>query len=242
MQTQVARLFMGCLVWLWLVASVSAAVSYDTTSSSSCAGCNSLTITSHTVTCGTSNALMIVSIITSGEEQISAVTYNGLALTLKDASLGHETWFRIAPTTGSAQNIVITPTNTGVEMLAAATSFCGVDQTTPLGTVTINSGSTDGSPLTTTATVPTNGMALSNFFLYDSGGLATTVTVSGGTQRWQLKQPAYSLIHVGQTRTTTGSMGYAFNGGNGVQWRSVIMPINEAVAAPASPASMRRRF
>lgn len=222
------------LLFLILVTCSEAVVSENlTTSSSSCESCNSLTF-SHTVTSGCTNALIIVSAVVTQGATVSSSTYAAAALTLKLAQDSIETWYKVAPVVGSAQNVVITPNTPGVDIIGAATSFCGVDQATPTGTTVYNSSAAQGTPLSTTATVPANGMAIGHMFLYDSTAAATTATVSGGTQRWNIGLSVFDVIGVGQTRSTTGAMDYAFNGGASVKWGSIITPINAAALAGTS--------
>jgi len=115
---------------LLTVQQVSAAVVFDASTKASTAGSTSLTF-AHTISSG-SNTYLVVGVAT-GTDVVSGVTYNGAALTLKSKVWNLSTYVyyyeRISPSAG-AHNVVISA-SASVEILGIASSYTGVDLTTP---------------------------------------------------------------------------------------------------------------
>lgn len=123
---------------------------------------------SHTVGAG-SNTLLIVAVMIltgGGGQTVSGVTYNGTAMSKLDGSssamvadsggsVRTELWTLKAPSSG-AHNVVISLAGGGASFFAVASSWTGVDQTTPLGTAaktTVASGDISVSPSSATGDV-----------------------------------------------------------------------------------------
>lgn len=111
---------------------------------------------SHTVTSTGTNRILIVGVAmrNAAAQTVAAngVTYNGVVLTQLDAqdvasASRIEMWYLLNPPTGA--NTVSVTTTADVRMAAGATSYTGVDQTTPFGTQSKNSGSSFGTDVIT---------------------------------------------------------------------------------------------
>lgn len=117
-------------------------ITFDADSSDIATSSASLTF-EHTCTTE-SNRILIVAVETylGGGGQIPTITYDGASMTQVPSATSLfggadderlSMFYRVAPSTG-ANNIVITCASTHGEIVAAAASFYGVDQTTPIGT------------------------------------------------------------------------------------------------------------
>lgn len=158
-----------------------AAVTIDASSASSETTAASLTF-SHTMSSGTNGLLIVAaSVQTSGGATLNTVTFNGVSMTkyneitIASTYFKLSLWYLIAPASG-AHNVVATASTT-VEIWAAAQSFTGVDQTTPLGTIvtnTLDSGQTTTSVNVSSAT----GDIVADTFY--SSSVAGTPTVGSG--------------------------------------------------------------
>ncbi len=170
------------------------AVGGTTTKGSSGSGVAVTSLTfSHTPGSG-SNRLLIVAVSTGSPDNVatqgtvSNVTFNGNAMTLvgsaidgvgtnansyiymmKDASLG----------TTAAANVVITATNSTV--LASATTFTGVNQTTPLGTFASANSSVAGATVSlTSAYASAAGELVYSVGGIEQGNTNRTITTASG--------------------------------------------------------------
>lgn len=119
-----------------------AAVAFDAATTGTGSSVGSLTF-SHTVGAGGVDRLLIVS-VSIDNRTVSGVTYGGVAMTSvgsvqNGAQISHM-WRLIAPATG-ANNVVVTMSGGGVDIIAVATSYTGVNQATPLGTPATATGS-----------------------------------------------------------------------------------------------------
>ncbi|MGH8634737.1 MAG: hypothetical protein ACRET7_11480, partial [Burkholderiales bacterium] len=147
---------------------------------------------SHTTGSGSNRLLVVgVAVRNSGGQNVSGVTYNGVALTSIGAGVTNGTivrarlYYLVAPPTGT-YNIVVTLTG-GTFMAAGAASFVGVHQTTP---IEASNGAT-GTSLTPSVTVTT---VSNNAWVVDAlsfrrnsegiGGPTATPTGAGQNQRW----------------------------------------------------------
>ena len=114
----------------------------------------------HTTTAGGLNRLLIVAVhmnvVPNTAAVVSGVTYGGVAMTQAQAitDAGNDTrteiWYLLNPLTGS-NSVVVTGTNlsaTATQGLASATSFTGVDQTTP-GSIAYQNNGNSGTPSST---------------------------------------------------------------------------------------------
>lgn len=130
------------------------AIAFDAATTGTAAGAGSLTF-SHSVGAGGADRLLVVA-VSIDNRTVTGVTYGGTAMTsvgsaTNGAQVSHM-WRLIAPATG-ANNVVVTLSGGGTDIVAVATSYTGVDQTTPLGTAATATGtSTTASVAVTSAT------------------------------------------------------------------------------------------
>ncbi|MHB0960277.1 MAG: cadherin domain-containing protein, partial [Pirellulaceae bacterium] len=134
------------------IATPLAAIRADSTSSTSTSSATSLTW-AHTIASGANRAIFVELAIDNLAVSVTGVTYGGVAMTQVGRSTGNhavEIWVLVAPTVGTA-NVVATFSGT-TAAVGGATSFTGVNQSSPTGTfagatgtgtvasVTVNSG------------------------------------------------------------------------------------------------------
>ena len=147
------------------------AIAIDAITQGSIAGTASLTI-SHTVGSGSNRVLYVFAECHNSVDYLASgtVTYGGTSLgsavqgvveTGSDSNY-LRVWRMTAPTSGTA-NVVITPSASAF-IHAYCISLTGVDQTTPEGTIATSpattSPSNSTSPISTTVTLGTDGLAL----------------------------------------------------------------------------------
>ena len=155
---------------------------------------NSLTF-AHTST-GTNLVLVVgVSMNISGRAgtTVSGVTYNGTALQSAvnqlNGSRRTEIWYLAGPATGN-HNVVVTLNIPGaggtIGVVAGATTFTGADQTTPIRSFGLNSG-TSANAFVNVASSP-NDMVLDTLALLQGNTAAITSTAQ--TQQWAVTSGA----------------------------------------------------
>jgi uncharacterized repeat protein (TIGR01451 family) len=243
----VSALFpMGMVLCLLLsvAAPVRAQVVLDATSSSTAmmTGAGNHTLTFNHATSATANRLLLVGIsmnisgVTGAT--VTGVTYGGTALTSvgsqNDAAPSRrvEIWSLPAPASGATNSIVITvslPAAGTVGLSAGATTFTGVDQTTPLGTfVSANGAAGTFSQLDVPSVV--NGMVLDTLAI----GGNRTVTVPGPqASQWNLSTGGLGTDVRGTGSTRTGApsvpVSESFTGGTS-NWSLGAISINPSAA------------
>jgi uncharacterized repeat protein (TIGR01451 family) len=171
------------------------AVDAETNGKSELTGAGTQTLTvSHTTTTTGANLLLLVgvsiNITNAPTTTVTGVTYNNIALTSLGAhnDTGNtrrvETWYLLAPSTGTHNAIVTVniPTNKTVGVVAGVVTFTGADQTVPLGTfVSADGAAASNSQLDVPSVI--NGMILDTLAI--SG--TQTVTVPGPqVSQWNL--------------------------------------------------------
>lgn len=107
---------------------------------------------------------------------------------------------RIAPSNVTA-NIVVSWTSSVDEAVVGATSWTGVDQTTPLGTAVKNSGSTGNTSSVVVSN--TSGDVVHDVVSADGGSAAAAV--ANQTSRWKAIAAASTTEGAGQSATGAGS-------------------------------------
>lgn len=129
-------------------------------------------------TCTGSDRLLVVftgNWVGSDTEEVTAVTYNGVALTRHSVhawNTGYiSMWYLIGPATG-AHTIAVTTTASN-QVSCVASSWTGVDQSTPLGTPVANTGA---------SATPTNAVTVQtgNYALDGVAALADNLTAGAG--------------------------------------------------------------
>jgi hypothetical protein len=167
------------------------AIAYDAGSSSAPASGSSSATFSHVVASGSDRILVVGTLGRSSDSNrvVTGVTYGGNALTFLRADengLGSgnisrtELWYRVAPTAGTA-DVVVTFTGAVTSVVAAAAmSFTGVDQASPIDAQGTHAENGVTSVTTDITTVADNAWALD--FIFQSGGADLTAG-AGQTER-----------------------------------------------------------
>lgn len=165
------------------------------------------------------NRVLIMGVQFANSTDVSGTpTYNGTSFTqIGTYNLGGSTFSNVhfyqlvAPTTG-AHNIVINNTPSANYIYAAAESYCGVDQTTPVetsGAATPNTGTSLSKSLTTT----TSGDWLVGFF---SGGSTGAALSAGANTTLRTSPIGNAWNNIGDTnaaQTPAGTYSIAVSAG-----------------------------
>jgi hypothetical protein len=158
---------------------------------------------SHTVS-GSSRLLIVAPSYRASS--VLSVTYGGNSLTKirndvsPDSDRRTDLWYLLNPPTGS-NSVAITFSGDAADVVGAAISFTGVNQSTPLGN---NNGAvgSDTSP-TVSLSSSTNEVVLANLAIYPNGGNNVATANIGQDVRWSANT-TYNNIH-GAGSTKTGS-------------------------------------
>ncbi len=166
------------------------AIAYDTSTSSKASSGTSVSW-SHTTTSG-SNLLLVVGVFvedaTAGDRAVSSVTYNSVNMTrlvtqdYSGGGMNAEIWYLVNPSTG-ANTVNVTLGGTVDDVFAGATTYTGVDQTTPMESY----AGLNGYNSPTSITIRAYG---ANSWLYSVIGNASSnsnidVDSSTTTERWE---------------------------------------------------------
>ena len=178
------RSLLALMVLLLAVSPAWAQIAFDTTSNSTPQLATTSYSWSHT--CNGSDRVLIVGLSMFGAgNTATAVTYNSVNMTKvvrheHSPAFVAEQWRLIAPDTG-ANTIAVTLTSSS-DSFGGATSWTGVDQTTP-----VEASAGNGGGLNTTVTVSVTTIT-ANAWVVDSGSsnlVSATFTVGAGqTERW----------------------------------------------------------
>jgi hypothetical protein len=210
-------------------------ITQDSVSSAatSTVGSNTLTF-SHTVGSG-SNTILIVEIADRNASAVSSVTYGGVALTQLASEQGVasttqvDIWYLKSPTAGTA-NVVVT-LGASHEFVAGATSFFGVDLTTPFGTPVVAQGST-GSPSATISSA-TGEVILD---AVSSKGIASSTVGTGQMQLWNLENGSTSSDAWGASSTKAGAASVTMDWTTtSSSWAQIAVAIKPAAAVNTAP-------
>lgn len=190
-------------------------------------------------TCSGSNRLLIVATadwVGGDTDTTTGITYNGVALTKLTASKAFNTarsqlWYLVNPASG-AHTIAVT---SSAGMAFIASSYTGVDQSTPLGTPVANTGNS-ATPTSGSITGQVGNLLVDNVAVLGGGG---ALTAGGGrtnmgpsiTGGWQCES---SRVAGTATPITMGWTGYS--GDN--RWASSAVEILAAAAGPAVAPSV----
>lgn len=157
-----------------------AAITFDSASSSTAGNIAVTTVTwSHTVGAGVDRILVVGVSLHSLTTSVSSVTYAGSSLTLIGSFSRVSMWRLLAPPVGTA-NIVAT-LSPASRLVVGATSYFGVDQTTPTGAFVSGSGP-DTVPPSITVTSAVGELVVDTLVVPGPAGLP--VVGAGQTQRW----------------------------------------------------------
>jgi hypothetical protein len=196
-------------------------------------------------TCTGTNMVLIVSITVDngfGGNDITAITYNGTALTkLLDQGSGTidaELWYLINPSTGAGYNVTVTSNNMNTQFQGTSVSFTNAHQTAASLFAPTNTGSgssTNGANITN-GVVSSNQMVIDNLAFSQTGFSAVNSTLDLQT----LSKLGLSSVWGGcQTRQGSGgtiasqyNWGVDFIAG---PWAIVTVVLNPAVLIAPSP-------
>lgn len=213
------------------------ALAIDSTSSSGCFGCSSLSW-SHTVS-GSDRCLLVAPTRYDTFDALSTATYNAVSMTLVPSSGltsgNHEValYSLVAPATG-ANNVQIT-TAPGVvtELTGGAVSFTDCHQTTPVGTAATASG-TSTTPSVNVSSAAAE-IVIDNLSIVHSG----TLTVGAGqTQRWNAIGAGGFAKYAGSTETGASTTTMSWSNSTSQAWAISAVPV-KPVAAAASLVPMQ---
>lgn len=216
------------------------AVAFDAASTGGGNAPNTTAITwSHTCT-GANLVLLVVVALRSDTATGTTITYNSVALTLvrrlQQGTRGVtlEVWRLIAPATGA--NTVSVAASANVVTAAAAISYTGVDQTTPVGTEVTNDAASGNPSISSWNGGNANDVA---FACATTGlnGAGSTLNVSGAqTQRANKEQDNASVyIRLNCADQTGGaSVTSSWTSSDGNAWEAIGVPVKAAAARKAS--------
>lgn len=202
---------------------------------------------SHTNSTAT-NQVLVVSIGTNAND-VTGVTYNGVAMTratnansVSEFPRAIEQWYLVAPSTGAAYNIVVSSTS-GSQKIAQAVSYSGIDQTTPINATTTAQGATNFSlSLTTTShkTVLISSFVSEAYVNAISADARDTALPSAEQATANLAgRGGYRYVDTAQATTTS----YTFTGGNQASGSMLALNSNSfALNASAANASSSDSF
>lgn len=189
-------------------------------------------------TCSGSQRLLIVSVCNDEDGSavnVSSITYAGVALTQRitatRSNFGRASlWYLVNPASG-ANNVIVTLAS-AQEWTAAAVSFTGVNQTTPLGTAASANG------FGSTASV--NVSSASDELVYDTVNVNGPVTLTAGasqTSRWTREASTSSTVVVdsgGSTETGAATTTMSWGVSPADDWVIVAVPIREHTGTSGS--------
>ena len=194
---------------------------------------------SHTIG-GGSDRILLYSFAseTAGTGDVTNVTYNGVALTYSTYTATAresrvEFWYMLEAALPAAGTYTVTATiaGTGTSFVHGASSWEGVHQTTPFGTIVTNTGSTS----TPTVTVNSATDEFVHDFVAVKDASSLTVNVSQD-QRWNLLAAGTADVHGGgssEAGDTNVVMSWSSPGA--VDWAIIGVPIKPSAAGNATP-------
>lgn len=207
------------------------AIAFDAASSSTA---NASTVTfSHT--CSGSDRVLVVGTSHRYNNKTTSVTYNGVNLTKWSENInsnicGTQLWYLVAPSTG-ANNIIVTQSSTE-RIVVGASSWTGVNQTTPLGTAVLQNG-TSSSPSVNVSSSSSE-VVIDVLAALDDAGITATVGTSQ-TQRWNDSAASGGIAIQGcgssETGASTTTMSWSLSAA--VQYSQIAAALQPGTADPA---------
>ena len=181
---------------------------------------------SYDVGTGTDRYLITMDYLTSSAN-VTAVTFNSVSLTQKQS--GRTAVYDLANPASGSRTLRYTASAYRTH-LSFPSSWTGVDQTTPSGSVTTNSGSST-TPSTGSITCPSNGVVWGGFScFYSSAG--ASISGAGNTSLGNRRDGASGAVASAGYRTSTGSVSWSKSGSS--TWDARAVPINAASAGGAA--------
>jgi hypothetical protein len=210
----------------------------STTASSASSGLSNSLSWTHTVDNGNNRLLVVGVASTEGNNGASSVSYGGLPLTRLGYQTGPgndnraEIWYRVAPPTGNyTLQVRMTQTN---DVVAGATSYVGVNPTTPFGTLR----SAGGASLNACVTLANEPAPLVTSVMAVNGDALSATAASGQVNRWSavsdkslLNLLAWTdVLAVGGTGSAAPVASICNTLRNGRNWAMLAVPLKPAVA------------
>lgn len=230
------------LIFVRVMAPVSAAISVDNYSFGSATSGSTLSV-SHTTSAG-ANRLMLVGVSLNNNtvsNDVQSITYNGLPLSLVGTANQNThsrvtVYYMTAPPSGTF-NVNVTLNSTlcaGCGFNVGVATFTGVDQTTPLGTFAIGNGNSVSSSATVVST--------SGELIFDTVGCEACTSLtpgSGQSQLWNLTSGTGATLELGGASTENGasSVIMSWTLGVGKPWAMLAVPIKPAAAPTITPSN-----
>lgn len=192
--------------------------------------------------CTGSNLLLAVWVAifqdVSGTGTVSAITYNGVALTQAIAStvegaMAGEMWYLPAPATGS-HTLAVTVTGATDGIRVSSASFTGVLQVSPLGVTNTAIGIT-GNPAIGITTATANSVCVSGLSRHAN----TAITASTFTN---LQRANANNVTMTQDYNLNGSTGALTNTQTGTAAQDWVMGVAEFKPATAPPPTANSNF
>lgn len=183
-------------------------------------------------TCSGSNRVLKVDVMyyESGDT-ISALTYNGVSMTVIPSSTvsnGQYTvtsYSLVAPATGS-NTVSLTFTGSVFECSAGAISWTGADQSTPLGTAVTATGSSTTPSVTASSA---SGEVVADALIIVHSG---TLSVDGSqTQRWNAIGNAGFTKYAGSTEDGAASVPMSWSNSTSQDWAISAVPVKPVITA-----------
>lgn len=206
------------------------AIAHDASTTDQFGGGHSSRTFAHTVSGSDLILFVKVGCYQNAGQTVTGITYNGVALTKVDAqnqgtnTIRAELWYLVAPATG-ANNVIVTWSAAVASASYCATSYTGVNQTTPLGTSAKTSGT--GTAVSLAVSSATGEVVVDSLAWRRDG--SPTMTVGGSqTQRHNVLVSAGSSFNGGassdQPGATTTTMAWTMSGTNH-SWAIVAVPV-----------------
>lgn len=194
---------------------------------------------SHTVGAGAKRLLVVaVAALDSNDtgRVVTGVTYGGVALTKvnhSDTGSGTseraELWYLVNPTSGTA-NVQVQFTS-AVQGFVTASSFTGVNQSSPLNTSVTGNGSSNA---VSSTVVPSQ-----NCLIYDSVAAEPTLTVNGAQTQASNQQEASYQNAGASYKQASSSTSMQWSLSYGARWRQVVGAFNEDTGALTATATAK---
>jgi hypothetical protein len=197
-------------ILVWAGQAFADSIAFD---SSSSFGGNGVSLTwAHTVGSGSNRILIVgVSIHTTGS--INSVTYAGVNLT-KVGSISNigvissELWYLVNPASGT-HDVIVTASESVLNLAAGGMSYTGVDQANPLGTYASATGFSNAMSVDVSSAV--NELVVDSVAVW-TGLVAAPSAGAGQTQRWNVYQNSASGAGSDEPGAATVTMSWSTTG------------------------------
>lgn len=180
-----------------------------------------------------SNQVLVVGIVTTRNDSVSNLAYEGLPLTKIAAQqcgasvftpyCEAELWYLPSPSTSGTHQISVTVTPGSTVIAGGSATYYNVDTTNPVGTFHTTFGSTGGNQQVTNSVTTTS----TNQLIIDVLASDNTTGTPGGTQIWTSNGNGFVFNHGSSTPANGGSTNVTWMVNSG-DWADVAAPLNPA--------------